>query len=290
MAVTPPDTEDRGPPRPLPPPGGRDEFDAALARAYEATGAAWSRGPALVYDRLAVALVDASPVPLAGRTVLDVGAGTGAASLAAAAAGARVVPIDVAPAMVRANRAAPPALVGAIVGNAVALPVASGAAGGVIAAFSFNHLPDPTRGFVEAVRACRSGSPVLAGAYAAEDDHPVKQAVDRAAAEQGWAAEDWYVELRSDVFARLATTDGMRGAAAVDGLAGEASVRRVPLPDLSPAALVGWRMGMAHIAPFLAAAGLDVRRRVTRRALELLGPAPPPLERAIVVYAGVVTG
>ena len=107
--MTPPDTEDRGPP------GGTDagdDFDAAVARAYEATGAAWSRGPALVYDRLAVALVDASPVPLAGRTVLDVVAGTGAASLAAAAVGARVVAIDVAHAMVRANRAAPPALVG----------------------------------------------------------------------------------------------------------------------------------------------------------------------------------
>jgi hypothetical protein len=53
---------------------------------------------------------------------------------------------------------------------------------------------------------------------------------------------------------------------------------------------VGWRMGMAHVAPFLAAAGLDVRRRVTRRAVELLGPAPPPLERSIVVFVGVVTG
>jgi SAM-dependent methyltransferase len=237
-----------------------------------------------------VALVDASPVPLAGRTVLDVGAGTGAASLAAAAVGARVVAIDVAPAMVRANRAAPPALVGGVVGDALALPVASGAAGGLIAAFSFNHLSEPTQGFAEAVRACQPGSPVLAGAYAADDDHPAKQAVDRAAAEQGWAPEDWYLEMRADVSALLATTDTMRTAAAVDGLDGVASLRRVPLPDLSPAALVGWRMGMAHVAPFLAAAGLDVRRRVTRRALELLGSAPPPLERSIVVFAGVVAG
>jgi hypothetical protein len=96
--------------------------------------------------------------------------------------------------------------------------------------------------------------------------------------------------MRADVSARLATTEGMRAAAAVDGLDGAVSLRRVPLPELSPAALVGWRMGMAHVAPFLAAAGLDVRRRVTRRAVELLGPAPPPLERSIVVFVGVVTG
>lgn len=286
--MTPPGDTDQGPPRR--PRASCGDFDAAVARAYAAAAPAWDSGPALVYDRLAVALVDASPVPLAGRTVLDVGAGTGAASLAAAAAGARVVAVDVAPAMVRANRATPPALVGALVGNAVALPVASGAAGGLIAAFSFNHLPEPARGFAEAVRSCRPGSPVLAGAYAADDDHPARHAVDRAAAEQGWVPEDWYVEMREDVSARLATAGGMRDAAAVDGLAGEASLRRVPLPDLTPAAMVGWRMGMAHVAPFLIAAGLEVRRRVTRRALELLGPAPPPLERSIVVFAGVVTG
>jgi len=280
---------DTGGPRPSRP-GATSEFSAAVARAYDATGAAWSRGPALVYDRLAAALVDASPVPLAGRTVLDVGAGTGAASLAAAAAGARVVAVDVAPAMVRANRAPAPALVGAVVGDAGALPVGSGTAGGLVAAFSFNHLPEPALGFAEAVRACRPGSPVLVGAYAADDDHPVRQAVDRAASEQGWAPDAWYLELRAGVSAHLATIGGMRTAAAVDGLAGEASAMRVPLPDLSPAALVGWRMGMAHLAPFLAAAGMDVRRRVTRRALELLGPEPPPLERSIVVYAGVVTG
>ena len=270
--------------------GGSGDFDAAVARAYDATGAAWSRGPALVYDRLAVALVDASPVSLAGRLVLDVGAGTGAASLAAAAAGARVIAVDVAPAMVRANRLAPPALAGAVVGDAVAVPVASGRAGGLIAAFSFNHLPDPARGFAEAVRACRPGSPVLAGAYAADDDHPAKQAVDQAAREHGWEPDAWYVEMRGEISAQLATIGGMEAAAAVDRLAGEATRRRIPLPDLSPAALVGWRMGMAHVAPFLATAGMEVRRRVTRRALELLGPAPPPLERSIVVFAGVVTG
>jgi SAM-dependent methyltransferase len=262
-------------------------FGADVARAYDATAAAWGSGPALVYDRLAVALVAASPVALADRLVLDVGAGTGAASQAAAALGAHVVAVDLAPAMVRANRALPPALVGGVVADLVALPVGSGSAGGLVAAFSFNHLRDPRQGFEEAVRVCRSGSPVLAAAYAADDDHPVKRAVDQAAAEQGWVPEPWYVEMREDVSAQLATTERMAAAAAVDGLAGDAVVQRVPLPDLAPAALVGWRMGMAHLAPFLAAAGLEVRQRITRRALELLGPGSPPLERSIVVFAGV---
>ena len=46
-------------------------FTAAVARAYDRTGAAWSDGPALVYDRLAAALVAQSPVGLAGRTVVS---------------------------------------------------------------------------------------------------------------------------------------------------------------------------------------------------------------------------
>ena len=49
-----------------------------MAAAYDRTAAGWSDGPAVVYDRMAQAVVGAAPVPLGGRTVLDVGAGTGA--------------------------------------------------------------------------------------------------------------------------------------------------------------------------------------------------------------------
>ena len=95
--------------------------------------------------------------------------------------------------------------------------------------------------------------------------------------------------MRGHVAAHLATVEGMRAAAAVTGLVGEATVQRVDLPDIDPAAMVGWRMGMAQVAPFLAAAGPEVRRRVAHRALTWLGPRPPPVRRSIVVYAGVVT-
>ena len=81
----------------------------------------------------------------------------------------------------------------------------------------------------------------------------------------------------------------MAAAAAVPGLTGEATIRRVDLPEIDPAAMVGWRMGMAQVAPFLAEAGPGVRRRVARRALAALGPNPPPVRRSIVVYAGMVT-
>ena len=265
-------------------------FVAAVGRAYEATGEEWSSGPARIYDRLAEALVAASPVPVAGRTVLDVGAGTGAASLALGAAGARVVALDLAPAMLRAHRQAGAARVGAVAAEATALPIAAGSVEGLVAAFSFNHLPVPAAGFREAVRVGVPGAPVLVAAYAEDDDHPAKRAVDASAAAEGWRPEAWCDAMRSQVTAHLSTVEGMRSSADVPGLVGDATVHRIDFPEIDPAAMIGWRMGMAHVAPFLAAAGPEVRRRVAQRALTWLGPHPPPVLRSIVVYAGVVTG
>jgi ubiquinone/menaquinone biosynthesis C-methylase UbiE len=261
---------------------GRD-FTTAVARAYDHTGAAWSDGPALVYDRLAGALIAQSPVALDGRTVVDVGAGTGAASLAVTAAGGRVVAVDVAPAMLRANRAP---VVGALAADAAALPLGDRAVDGLVAAFSFNHLPDPGSGFREAVRVCRPGAPLLVAAYAADDDHPAKAAVDLAAAEYGWTPEAWVVAMRTTVSMHLATVDGMAAAANGAGLTGESRTLTVDVPDVSLEAMVGWRMGMAYVAPFLATVDDATRRDIAQRALDLLGPAPPPLRRSIVVFAG----
>jgi ubiquinone/menaquinone biosynthesis C-methylase UbiE len=258
-------------------------FVAAVARAYDRTGPAWSAGPEIVYDRLARAIVAESPVPLVGRTVLDVGAGTGAASLAAMAAGARVVAVDVAPGMLRANRAQ---VAGALVADAATLPLAGASVDGLVAAYSFNHLPDPAAGFREAARVCRPGSPVLVSAYAADDDHPAKAAVDQAAAAEGWAPDAWYLDLRASVVGRLATVEGMAAGAAGSGLRGEARRLVVDLPDLVPEAMVGWRMGMAQLAPFLATVDAATRRRVAERALAALGPTPPPLRRSTILYTG----
>ena len=48
-----------------------------MAEAYAASSMAWRHGPEQLYERLADVLVDASPVPLAGARVVDLGAGTG---------------------------------------------------------------------------------------------------------------------------------------------------------------------------------------------------------------------
>jgi SAM-dependent methyltransferase len=254
-----------------------------LAEAYGRTGRAWQDGPArLVYDRLAEVLVAASPVPLAGRRVLDIGAGTGAAARSILAAGGRPFAVDVAHGMLRANATSAGR---AVVADARRLPVRTGAVEGAVAAFSFNHLPDPAAGFREAARVCRAGSPILAAAYAADDHHPVKAAADQALVESGWVAEPWYADLRTNAVPLLATAGGMQAAAHVGGLrGGHADEVTVDLPGLTPADMVAWRLGMAQSAPFLATLAATVRARVEARAVALLGAAPPPLRRSIVVF------
>jgi hypothetical protein len=72
-------------------PGGRGgrpaELTTGVRASYDAAAGGWASGPGPMYARLAGALIAAAPVPLAGRRVLDLGAGTGAAGRAALAAG-----------------------------------------------------------------------------------------------------------------------------------------------------------------------------------------------------------
>src|SRR3954471_11099665 len=111
-----------------------------IADAYSQTGAAWQAGPGAIYDRLATVLVDCRPSDFRGQLVLDLGAGTGAASRAIAAVGGVAVAAAAAYGMLAADRAHRPA---AVVADACALPLRDRAVDAVVAAFSLNHLEDP---------------------------------------------------------------------------------------------------------------------------------------------------
>jgi len=257
----------------------------AVAAAYSATGEAWHRGPDRIYDRLARVLVAASPVSLEGARVLDVGAGTGAVSRAALAAGAgAVVAMDAAFGML-AHRAGerPPAAVG----DLLALPFADDAFDAAVAAFSLNHLTEPAAGLREMARVTRRGGPLLAASYAADDAHPVKPAVEAALTTRGWEPEPWYLTMRTNATAALATVEHATAAALGAGLDASAEVTRVPFPDLGPYDLVAWRLGLAQHAPFVTRLSPSERDAVAAESVRRLGDRPPPLVRSVLVMRAV---
>jgi SAM-dependent methyltransferase len=247
--------------------------------AYSATSGAWQDGPGRIYDRLAEVLVARCPSGVVGGRVLDLGAGTGAVSRAAVAAGAAsVAASDLAIGMLRHDaRHRPPA----VAGDAVGLPFAAGTFDAVVAAFSLNHLTDPEAGLVESARVLRRGGGLAASAYAEDDTHPAKAAVDEACRTFGWAPEPWIDAVRADAVPRLATVERAAAVASVLPGARVDGVREA-FPELTALDLVEWRLGLAQAAPFVAALAPDDREALVREALDRLGD-PPVLVRSFVV-------
>jgi SAM-dependent methyltransferase len=253
--------------------------DQTSAAAYSAGADAWQEGPVQLYGTMAELLVARAPIDLRDCAVLDLGTGTGAASRPAVAAGANVVAIDNASGMVETNRATrPPGLVG----DATVLPFRSGTFDVVVAAFSLNHLDDPSAGVREAGRVARSDGCLLASTYAKDDDHPVKHAVEQALREVGWEMPAWYPQMKQSM-AAWGTVEEASAAVARGGME-PLTVERldIPFPALGTGGQIGWRLGMAQHANFVHDLDDQQRRAVVRRATELLGPHPEPLVRRVI--------
>ena len=256
----------------------------AIAAAYSATGGAWQRGPGRIYDRLAEVLMACSPVPADGRSFVDVGSGTGAAARAALRAGAAgVVSVDAALGMVAFSATSRPP---ATVADARRLPLRNASFGGAVAAFSLNHLDDPSAGLVEMMRVVAPGSPVLASAYAADDRHPVRAAVEEALLAHGWRPSAWVSDLRSRLSPQLATKAGCEAATDAAGIEATIHEVRESFPGLGPDDLIAWRLGMAQHAPFVATLDHATRAHLVADARQRLG-ASPPLERSMIVIVAI---
>jgi SAM-dependent methyltransferase len=242
-------------------------------RPYDAP-AAWAAGPGPYYDRLAAWLVGlARPDQLAGKRALDLGTGTGAVARVLSAAGARPIGADLSlPMLLHDRESRPPA----VCLDALALPLSAGTVDVVAAGFSLTHVPDPARAVAECARVLVPGGVLLASAFTRRFPHPAQAAVEDVLTVAGWKPPPWYVDFKNGPDAAL--SDPLR---LLDLAAGFSSARvvaeRVPTGVSTPAALVGWRLGMPSCTTFLAELTPERRAQVYRAALDAVTGSTEPL-------------
>ena len=255
-------------------------LSAGVRAAYEAAAAMWAEGPEPVYASLARALLACAAEDLAdggvaggglaGGRVLDVGAGTGVAGRAALEAGARyVVCADAAPAMLSrcSGRLHP------VAADATALPFRDASFDLVLAAFCLGHLDRPGAGLREARRVAAG---LAASSFAPGWNHPAKAAVDEVLGSFGYRPPPWYVTFKQDTEPWASDPAAVSRDAAAAGFTG-IGLRTVTVEVglERPGRLAAWRLGMAHVAPFvcsLPAARQAELRRAAAAAVAGTGP------------------
>ena len=253
---------------------------------YAGAARRWAEGATLVYGPIARALIESSPRPLRGRLVLDAGAGTGVASTALAEAGATAVAADFSPDMLAWRAGSRPP---AAVADVRYLPLRGAAVDDTVAAFVLNHLLQPVAGFAELGRVTRPGGVILACVYANANRSEVRDALDRAAQDQGWQAPDWYVDIKRQATPLLGTPESMRRVAESAGLTDVAVAERaVDVGVTTPDQLVDYRLGQAHFAAWLDRMGPDRAEAVRERMVETIRPIMCPYRPVVVFLAALV--
>ena len=251
-----------------------------VREAYDATATAWAAGPGSAYDAMADVLLAAVPGEIRGASVLDLGTGTGPAARAARRAGAaRVVGIDISSQMLVEGSGWD----SVIVGDVTCLPIRDGCFDLTVAACCLGHLPDPRAALVETRRVA---SGVVASAFLAGWTHRAKSRVDAVAVRHGFVVPSWYSRLKADF---EPTVDDPGSLEALARAAGYVSVEVTTTPvDVgvrTPEQLVSWRLGMAHLAPFVAT--LDPEQLTTLRAecVDAVADATPLVVPLVILAA-----
>ena len=253
---------------------------------YANAGRRWALGAELVYRPIAAELIALSPHPLAGHTVLDAGAGTGAASRALAAQRAKAIAMDLSFGMLAWDAAARPP---SAVADIRALPLAAHAVDDAVAAFVLNHLTDPSAGLAELARVTRPGGAVLATVFSTTSRDPARDRIDAVAQDAGWQVPGWYTELKATAMPILGTAVAMAAAARAAGLTGVSTQERpVDVGVTRPEQLVSYRLGQPLFASWLDHIGPARAERLADQAAQTIRPIMRPYRPVVVFLAAQV--
>ena len=252
-----------------------------IRAAYDATGEAWGDGPARVYRALARPVLDALD-DVRGARVLDIGTGSGVLADELVRRGARVVGVDLSHGMLRrgAQRRPP-----SVVADVRALALAAGCVDLVTASFVLNHLDDPVLGLREVRRVLRPGGRVLATTFEGDAPHPAKQLLEEVAVAHGYEPPAWYLSVKTTTLPLLSTPARFAAAAGDAGL-DAVDVARVEISlALSAPELVGWRFGMAQLAPFVASLPATARARLVADGEAAVAAVREPVAMSVLLLS-----
>jgi ubiquinone/menaquinone biosynthesis C-methylase UbiE len=235
------------------------------SNAYEGVAEAWVSGPAVMYDTLATAAIAGVAGELRGASVLDIGAGTGALCRALRVAGAIPVAIDTSVDMLHQVG---DAAVLAIAGDMCALPIADCCFDAAVSGFAISHIDAPEDALVEMRRVVRGRGRVIAAVFGEAEDRVSKDIVDEVARQFGYHPPDWYVHLKTHTEPKSNTPALLLRCAEAAGL------EHIGIEDLTvdsglatPEAIVAYRTGLAHIAPFVESLPKSCRSALINRAV-----------------------
>jgi hypothetical protein len=149
-----------------------------------------------------------------------------------------------------------------VAADAAALPFLDRSFDLVIAAFCLGHLPD-IGGCLREAR--RVGTRLMASSFARGWTHPAKGAVDEVLAGFGYEPPGWYATFKQELEPRGSDPAELTRLAAAAGYADvRPSTVSVATGLSSAAQIASWRLGMAHIAPYVN--DLDRPRRLALRS------------------------
>ncbi len=263
-----------------------------MSDAYGAAAASWAVGAQVVYGRLAEALVaTAMPDEVATRSgqelapVLDLCAGTGAASEPLRRHGYNVVAVDFALGMLRVDHAMRPP---AVVGDAVALPFHNGSFAATVVACGLNHAVDPVAFLAEAGRVTQPDGIIATSTFAHGWDHPAKIAVDNALRPYGFVTPSWHRSLKHNVEPATSDPVALTTIAAQAGLRSSIVTNVIVNVAATAAETVGWRFAMASHAGFVSRMTPTDYRAAEMAAVDEVRRRWEPLEIPLLVLSCVV--
>jgi len=217
--------------------------------AYQGAAVAWTRGPALMYDRLASVALAGVADRLRGTWVVDVGAGTGALCRALRTVGAIPIAVDTSSDMLSliGDAAATP-----VVGDMCALPFRDGRFDAAVSGFAISHSDTPEHALTEMRRVVRRRGHVIAAVFGKAPDGASKDAVDEVARDFGFEPPAWYIGLKTRT-EPLSNTPAL-----LEARAESAGLEDIEVADViadsgldTPESITAYRTGLAHIAPFV---------------------------------------